>query len=348
MAMKRIISYSIIVAALYAAYLFINESLKPQNHITPNVKTEIFNQQSKSTANEDTQNANQVTVEQQQSSASQTSAFIQDEIDRFRTSLADPLSHDEKLQATNRLHNIIRSTQRREVRESLRQELLSVIDSNRSKYIVKSAIFDYTRSLNSLDNASEAIRVLDLGLKNGILTTAEYAGESIHMGFLFDDKAMIKNGLNTGDEYSNIVLYNYISGITESNGKKIIDHELLVYINSHPIKFSGAPFSFSLTEAIQYNEWAMAKANVESILNGADPVDILSAPFKNPLIDPRELLALSISPDIGLKIMKKVIASKDHQIGLENLDNFMTSYSYIPAIKSASENMERHKTGLEK
>lgn len=183
-------------------------------------KDRNFNQQSKSTANEDTQNANQVTVEQQQSSASQTSAFIQDEIDRFRTSLADPLSHDEKLQATNRLHNIIRSTQRREVRESLRQELLSVIDSNRSKDIVKSAIFDYTRSLNSLDNASEAIRVLDLGLKNGILTTAEYAGESIHMGFLFDDKAMIKNGLNTGDEYSNIVLYNYISGITESNGKR--------------------------------------------------------------------------------------------------------------------------------
>lgn len=168
------------------------------------------------------------------------------------------------------------------------------------------------------------------------------------MGFLFDDKAMIKNGLNTGDEYSNIVLYNYISSITESNRKKIIDHELLVYINSHPIKFTGAPFSFGLTEAIQYNEWAMAKANVESILNGADPVDILATPFKNMLTDPRELLALSISPDIGLKVMKKVIASKDHQIGLENLDKFTTSYSYIPAIKSASDNMERYKTGLEK
>ncbi len=168
------------------------------------------------------------------------------------------------------------------------------------------------------------------------------------MGFLFDDKAMIKNGLNTGDEYSNIVLYNYISGITEINGKKIIDPELLVYINSHPIKFTGAPFSFGLTEAIQYNEWAMAKANVESILNGADPVDILAAPFKNMLTDPRELLALSISPDIGLKVMKKVIASKDHQIGLENLDKFTASYSYIPAIKSASDNMERYKTGLEK
>lgn len=258
-------------------------------------------------------------------------------IDAKRNVLEADNSSEQRVSAINFLGDLARAGVSTNRLEEIRGILREAVLSGRTSWEKKAALFTYTRSFRRVDSNFEVSKMLEESFNVGVISEVEYAGELIHMAMLFDEKTLLKKGLNMNkdDDHAKIVLYNYLSSISNEDdfNRSVLDAELLKYIKENPVKFTGAPFAFSLMEAVQYNDWTESIAVMEERLNGISHLQVLSAPFADPFVDPRVLIALVLSPKKGTKIIEFISSDDIYTNGVTKMRKFLSDYENIPAIK---------------
>ncbi len=261
-------------------------------------------------------------------------------IDAKRNILNSDNSSEQRVSAINFLGDLARAGIPASRLEEIRGILKEAVFLERTSWEKKAALFTYTRSFRRFDSNFEVLKMLEDSFNAGIISEVDYAGELIHMAMLFDEKTLLKKGLNMnqGEDHAKIVLYNYLSSISneDDSNHNILDAELLEYIKENPVKFTGAPFAFSLIEAVQYNDWAESRAAMEERLEGISHLQAISAPFADPFADPRVLIALVLSPKNGTKVIEFISSDDIYTNGIANMKKFLIDYESIPAIKMIS------------
>lgn len=251
-------------------------------------------------------------------------------------------SDDKKIQYIDRLGEIIISGASKSDVGIIRSELKRILLKNPKSKIGRAALFTYTRSFNSEDSVHEAKSILDLGLNLGTLNISEFSGESVHMGMLFDSKYMIMSGLKNNEEYAKTVLYNYLSTADSEikSSSNIIDGELLEFAENNAVKFSGAPFSFSMMEALRYNEWLNSIANMKSKIDGIDAIATKAEIFNRDDSDPREMIAALIADKNENKLVDKILSDDKYKNGITRLNIYLNEYNNIASINSISTELD--------
>lgn len=257
-------------------------------------------------------------------------------------------SDDKKIQSIEKLGSFLIAGVGKSEAEIIRSELEKILVKNPDSKIGRAAFFTYTRSFNSKDSVFEAKNILNLGLSLGALNDSEFSGESVHMGMLFDSKDMIMSGLKTNEEYAKTVLYNYLSGsqneIKQSIG--VVDGELLEFVKNNAVKFSGAPFNFSMMDAVRYNEWLNSFANIKSSIDGVDVIEIKAEIFNKNDSDPREMIAVIIADKNDNKLVDKILSDDKYRSGIIRLNIYLNEYKNIQSINSISNEVDPRVKGV--
>ncbi len=220
--------------------------------------------------------------------------------------------------------------------EILRMELRQIIHGSSDRQLVRQAIFALTRSASRGEDFNMLIDDLHKALNKELIDANDYCGEIVHLSMTLSDHRIIENYIESEkNSYASIVLSNYLSDPGRAEALKKDGYNLDVirrYLDNNVPTFSGAPFSISALEMIQFDEWATARANVTAVNDGEARINELAKYFDGPVNEPRMLISL-LNGAYGVELYKEIVDKHPNSAGIAAVRQYISDYKHTSMIQ---------------